>query len=107
MAHKKPKRSRAQQPVSAAALPLLGAAKRFDLATAGQSGDLQDLPDMPAADSESVQELAAEGQAFEAAVIDSIENVPPADASEVTTKEVPEDDVPLEYLEQSKERPKD
>jgi hypothetical protein len=72
-----------------------------------QSGDLQDLPDNATADSESVQELAEEGQAFEAAVIEGIENTPPADAAEVTTKEVPEDDVPLEYLDQDSERPKD
>jgi len=82
------------------------AVRRF-ASTGEQSGDLQDLPDTPSADSESVQELAAEGQAFEAAVIDSIENAPPTDAAEVTTKEVLENDVPLEYLEQESERPKD
>jgi hypothetical protein len=65
--------------------------------TAGQSGDNQGLSNLPQADSESVEELLEEGQAFEAAVVSGVENAPDADVSEVTTKEVPEDDVPLEY----------
>ena len=64
----------------------------------GQSGDTQGLSDMPEANSESVKELAEEGQFFEAGVISGIENAPEADVDEVHTKEVPEDDVPLEYL---------
>jgi hypothetical protein len=71
--------------------------------TAGQSGDLQGLPDSPEADSESVAELVEEGQSFEASVIEGIENVPDADTSEVKTKESPEDDVPPEYTQ--KDRP--
>ncbi len=67
---------------------------------AGQSGDTQGLPETPVADSESVEELAEEGQAFEAEAIDAIENAPDPDVAEVTTKEVPEDDVPPEYDEQ-------
>jgi hypothetical protein len=59
---------------------------------AGQSGDLQGL------DSQRVEELIEEGQAFEAGVISGIEDAPDADAAEVTTREVPEDDVPGEYL---------
>ncbi len=66
---------------------------------AGQSGDVQGLSQFPGADSESVEELAEEGQAFEAGIIRGVENAPDADASEVTTKEVPEDDVPPEYRE--------
>jgi hypothetical protein len=65
--------------------------------TAGQSGDLQGLPESAQADSESVAELAGEGQGFEAGLIDAIENAPDADVSEVRTHEVPEDDVPPEY----------
>lgn len=65
--------------------------------TAGQAGDAQGLAHFPGADSESVEELAEEGQAFEAEVISGVENAPDADAAEVTTKEVPEDDVPPEY----------
>jgi hypothetical protein len=67
--------------------------------TAGQSGDLQGLSNEAEADSESVEELAEEGQAFEADVIDAVENAPDADVAELTTREVPEDDVPGEYLD--------
>lgn len=66
--------------------------------SAGQSGDLQQLPDISDADSESVEELVEEGNAFEANVIEGVEDAPDADVSEVHTREVPEDDVPEEYL---------
>ena len=69
-----------------------------DPGTAGQSGDEQGLPDTPVADSESVAELAEEGQSFEAEVIEAVENAPDPDASEVKTRQLPEDDVPPEYL---------
>ena len=65
---------------------------------AGQSGDVQGLSNEAEADSESVQELLEEGQAFEAEVIKAVEDTPDADVAEVTTKEIPEDDVPEEYL---------
>ena len=67
------------------------------LETAGQSGDTQGLSNLPQADSESVAELVEEGQFFEAAVVSGVENAPDADVAPVKTKEVPEDDVPLEY----------
>ena len=66
--------------------------------SAGQSGDLQQIPDEADADSESVEELLEEGNAFEAGVVRGVENARDADVSEVTTREVPEDDVPEEYL---------
>ena len=66
---------------------------------AGQSGDVQGLPKEELVDTESVEELAEEGQGFEAAFVDGVENAPDADQAEVTTKEVPEDDVPPEYLD--------
>ena len=72
-----------------------------------QSGDLQGLQDIPEADSESVRELLEEGQAYEASVVDSIENAQDADAAPVRTKEVPEDDVPLEYLDGEQDEPKE
>lgn len=72
-----------------------------------QSGDLQGLSDTPGADSESVRELIEEGQAYEAAIVDSIENVPPADASEVKTKEIAADDVPPEYVDRDADEPKE
>ncbi|HEV2386898.1 MAG TPA: hypothetical protein VGS20_06530 [Candidatus Acidoferrales bacterium] len=50
-------------------------------------------------DSESVDELAEEGQAMEAELLSGVEEADAANAdeSEVTTREVPEDDVPPEY----------
>ena len=67
--------------------------------SAGQSGDIQQIPDLPEADSESVEELVEEGNAFEADVIQGVEQGESPDVSEVTTREVPEDDVPPEYDE--------
>ena len=68
----------------------------------GQSGDLQGLSNSASADSESVDELLEEGNAFEAEVVEGVENVPDADRGEVRTHEVQEDDVPEEYLEKDK-----
>lgn len=65
----------------------------------GQSGDTQGLSDLAEAGSESVEELAEEGQSFEADVIAGVEDAPDADEGEVRSKQVPEDDVPSEYLE--------
>jgi hypothetical protein len=67
------------------------------LGQAGQSGDVQGLSSVEDVDSESVEELAEEGQAFEAGIVDGVENAPDADHGEVRTHEVPEDDVPSEY----------
>jgi hypothetical protein len=65
----------------------------------GQSGSLQGLSDIEGADSESVDELIEEGNAFEAGVVKGVEDAPDADQGEVRTHEVPEDDVPEEYDE--------
>jgi len=65
----------------------------------GQSGDLQGLSNREGADSESVDELLEEGNAFEAEVVKGVEDVPDADEGEIRTHEVPEDDVPEEYLD--------
>ena len=67
--------------------------------SAGQSGDTQGLSDVAEAGTESVEELVEEGQSFEAEVISGVEDSPDADVAEVHTKQVPEDDVPSEYLE--------
>ena len=67
--------------------------------TGGQSGDTQGLSGVAQTDSESVKELLEEGQSFEAEVLEGIENVADADKGEVRTHEVPEDDVPEEYLD--------
>ena len=68
--------------------------------SAGQSGDTQGLYTDEDSESESVTELLEEGQYFEASVLSGIENAPPADVAEVRTRQVPEDDVPQEYLDQ-------
>ena len=65
----------------------------------GRSGDLQGLSGVEGADSESVEELLEEGNAFEADVVAGVEAAGNADEKEVRTHEVPEDDVPGEYLE--------
>jgi len=64
-----------------------------------QSGDLQGLSSVEGADSESVGELIEEGNAFEANVVTGVEGAENADGKEVRTHEVPEDDVPGEYLD--------
>lgn len=66
----------------------------------GQSGDTEGLSREELAASESVEELLEEGQAFEAGVVSGVENAPDADEGEVRTREVPEDDVPREYLDE-------
>jgi N utilization substance protein A len=66
--------------------------------SAGQSGDLQQISDIAGADSESVEELLEEGNAFEAEAVKGVQDAKDPDVSEVTTRQVPEDDVPEEYL---------
>jgi hypothetical protein len=67
------------------------------------SGDLQGLSNVECADSESVDELLEEGNAFEAEVVMGVEDAEDADEVEVYTHEVPQDDVPAEYLDKSGE----
>ncbi len=67
--------------------------------SAGQSGDTQGLSDVAEAGPQSVEELVEEGQSFEAEVISGVENVPEPDEADVRTRQVPEDDVPPEYLD--------
>jgi hypothetical protein len=66
----------------------------------GQTGDTLGLSRAEIADSESVEELIEEGQAFEAGVISGVEDAPDADEGEIKTREVPADDVPQEYLDE-------
>ena len=65
----------------------------------GQSGDMQGLSNVASSDSESVDELLEEGNAFEADVVMGVEDAGDAEGREVRTHEVPEDDVPGEYLD--------
>ena len=70
----------------------------------GQSGDIEGLPNAPGANSESVEELAEEGQAFEAELIDAVEGAPDPDEAEIETREVTENDVPKEYEDENDRR---
>jgi hypothetical protein len=65
----------------------------------GQAGDLQGLSKREDADSESVDELLEEGNAFEAGVVEGVEDAESRSERPVHTREVPEDDVPEEYLD--------
>jgi hypothetical protein len=71
-------------------------------ASGGQSGDTQGLSRKEDVDSESVTELAEEGQDYEAGVVSGVENARDPDEGEVTTTEVPEDDVPPEYTDRNR-----
>ena len=64
-----------------------------------QSGDLQGLSNVQGADSESVDELLEQGNAFEAEVVKGVEDAGEADEGEVRTHEVRQDDAPEEYLD--------
>lgn len=76
------------------------AVERVRARPGGQSGDLQGLSNREGADSESVDELLEEGNAFEADVIQGVEDAGADGEREVHTHEVPEDDVPEEYLDE-------
>src|SRR5262245_12117236 len=92
---RKKSRARAKQQITN---PISMRSRRgLGLESGGQSGDTQGLSRKEAADSESVEELLEEGQYFEAEAVSGVENAKDPDEAEVTTKEVPEDDVPPEY----------
>src|SRR3954470_4386162 len=74
--------------------------RRSAAESAGQAGDLQGLRRGADSESEGVEELLEEGQTFEAAYVMGVEDAPNADEGGVRTRQVPVDDVPLEYLEQ-------
>jgi hypothetical protein len=61
--------------------------------SAGQSGDLQGI------DAGDTAHLLEEGQSFEASLIEGIEDAASADNGPLKPREVPEDDVPAEYLD--------
>ena len=81
------------------ALPDQGWRRGMGAEAGGQSGDTEALSRSEIADSESVEELLEEGQSFEAGIVDAVENAPDADEGPIRTREVPEDDVPEEYLD--------
>ena len=75
------------------------ALEELEVRSGEQSGDLQGLSNVECADSESVDELLEEGNAFEAKVVKGVEDAEDADGAEVRTHEVPQNDVPDEYLD--------
>ena len=73
--------------------------------SAGQSGDTQGLSGVEESGSESVEELVEEGQSFEADALQGVEDADGNDVDEVRevhTRQVPEDDVPDEYINQDR-----
>ena len=64
-----------------------------------EDADSQGLSTVERDDSESVSELLEEGNAFEAGVLSGVERADDSDEREVRTREIPEDDVPEEYLD--------
>jgi len=96
-AAKKPVRGKSQTVDTVAYAPE-GLAAR----SGGQSGDLQGLSSLEGADSESVDQLLEEGNAFEAEAVKGVQDAGDADGSEVHTHEVPQDDVPGEYRDKDK-----
>ncbi|HWZ81935.1 MAG TPA: hypothetical protein VNW47_04895 [Terriglobales bacterium] len=94
VARKAPRAGKAQND-NMVAFPRQGARAR----SGGQSGDLQGLSDIERSNSESVDELLEEGNTFEAEAVRGVEEAGNAEEKEVRTHEVPEDDVPGEYLD--------
>ncbi len=64
-----------------------------------QSGGLEGLSRVEQADSESVSELVEEGNVLEAGAVAGVEEADDQSTKEVRTHQVPEDDVPDEYLD--------
>ena len=64
-----------------------------------ETGDAEGLSDSAESSSQSVAELLDEGQSFEASVLNGIENAPNADGGPIKIREVREDDVPAEYID--------
>ena len=89
-----------QVPPKSQSVETVAFAPEGSAARSGQSGDLQGLSNVQGADSESVDELLEEGNAFEADVVTGVEEAGGADEREVRTHDVPEDDVPEEYLDE-------
>jgi hypothetical protein len=64
-----------------------------------RESDFEGLSRAEEADSESVDELVEEGNVFEAGAVAGVEAADDEDTKEVRTHELPEDDVPGEYLD--------
>ena len=101
---KKPVKARATVAVGSQDVETVRLKPKSRVARAGAgAGDLQGISIVEDVDSESADELLEEGQAFEAGIVSGVEDAGDADGREVTTHEVPQDDVPGEY--DGKDRP--
>ena len=89
------KKTRKRNEITTPAFPT----ERMKRRSGEQSGDLQGLSGIAGADSESIDELLEEGNAFEADAVKGVEDAGKNATTEVRTHEVPEDDVPEEYLD--------
>jgi len=78
--------------------------EEFGSNSAGQAGDNQQISNNADSNSESVEELLEEGNSFEADAVQGVEDANDPDVSEVITRQVPEDDVPPEYLDEDDEK---
>jgi hypothetical protein len=87
-------RTRAKRQTSGSAYPRSRNANVFS------DADSQGLSTVESSDSESVGELLEEGNAFEAGVVSGVEQADDADEREVRPRQIPEDDVPEEYLDE-------
>src|SRR5215831_1831649 len=67
---------------------------------AGQSGDIQGLSAVESADSESVEELIEDGQAYEAEIIEGVEDAP--DEQEVPRRGRIENELPIPFENRNK-----
>src|SRR5262245_12473113 len=85
---KRRKRS-SEQPEAVFTVNAPMAARGLGAEAGGQSGDTEGLSRAEVADSESVEELVEEGQAFEAGIVGGVENAPDADQGGVRTRQVP------------------
>ena len=83
---------------SVANTPVRSANKGIGPQAACQFGDTQGLPDVADVAPENVEKLVKEDQAFETEQVRSMEEKSNPDVAECIPMEVPEDDVPSEYL---------
>jgi len=101
----RPKKAKPQKKASVSAeTELKREFQRRNLTASGirsprRSVDFEGTSRAEQADSESVNELVEEGNLFEAGAVAGVEEADNADEREVQTHELPEDDVPEEYLD--------
>lgn len=99
----RPKARTRKQPSVSAETEVKREFQRRSLTAAGamsrQPSDFKGLSRREQADSESVNELVEEGNVFEAGAVAGVEKADDADEREVHTQELPEDDIPEEYLD--------